>query len=118
MFLDAARPTPHPLFLKERSGRNGKTGIVAKIREFAIVGPSAQMPASDRQPKQLVDKLQLRECVTFTHPSGSPLPNHVDRLDSHRELSRAGQQSHQGDKVPGGLYKLASGSRDGVTGGH
>ena len=43
---------------------------------------SAQMPASDRQPKQLVDKLQLREWVTFAHPSGSPLPNHVDRLDS------------------------------------
>ena len=57
-------------------------GIVAKIREYAIVGPSAQMPASDRQPKQLVDKLQLREWVTFAHPSGSPLPNHVDRLDS------------------------------------
>jgi hypothetical protein len=40
-------------------------GIVAKIREYAIVGPSAQMPVSDRQPKQLVDKLQLRERVTF-----------------------------------------------------
>src|SRR5215467_15711661 len=40
------------------------------------------MPASDRQPKQLVDKLQLREWVTYAHPSGSPLPNHVDRLDS------------------------------------
>jgi len=60
----------------------GPWGIVAKIREYAIVGPSAQMPASDRQPKQLVDKLQLREWVTFAHPSGSPLPNHVDRLDS------------------------------------
>ena len=46
-------------------------GIVAKIREYAIVGPSAQMPASDRQPKQLVDKLQLREWVT--------LPTHLAR---------------------------------------
>jgi hypothetical protein len=32
----------------------------------------------DRQPKQLVDKLQLREWVTFARPSVSPLPNHVD----------------------------------------
>jgi len=42
------------------------------------------MPAfgRDRQPEQRVDKLQLREWVTFAHPSGSPLPNHVDRLDS------------------------------------
>jgi hypothetical protein len=34
------------------------------------------------QPKQLVDKPQLRERITFRHPSGSPLPNHVDCLDS------------------------------------
>jgi hypothetical protein len=43
---------------------------------------SSKMLASDRQSKQLVDKLQLRRRVTFAHPSGSPLPNHVDRLDS------------------------------------
>ena len=36
-------------------------GIVAKIREYAIVGTLAQMPASDRQPKQLIDKLPLTE---------------------------------------------------------
>jgi len=36
-------------------------GIVVKIREYAMVGPSARMPASDRQPKQLLDKLQLSE---------------------------------------------------------
>jgi hypothetical protein len=57
-------------------------GIVAKIREYAIVGPLGQMPASDRQPKQLIEKLPLSEWITFAHPSGSPLPNHVDRLDS------------------------------------
>ena len=44
--------------------------------------PSDEIAASDRQPKQLFDKLQLREWVTFAHPPGSPLPNHVDRLDS------------------------------------
>jgi hypothetical protein len=38
--------------------------------------------ASNRQPKQLVDNLQLREWLTFGHPSGSPLPNHADCLDS------------------------------------
>ena len=64
------------------------TGIVAKIggvgktREFAVTGRRLECPASDRQPKQLVDKLQLSEGVTFAHPSGSPFPNHVDRLDS------------------------------------
>jgi hypothetical protein len=45
-------------------------------------GPSDEIAASDRQPKQLFDKLQLREWVAFAHPFGSPLPNHVDRLDS------------------------------------
>ena len=53
-------------------------GIVAKTRECAIVGTSDEIAASDRQPKQLFDKLQLREWVTFAHPFGSPLPNHVD----------------------------------------
>jgi hypothetical protein len=57
-------------------------GIVAKTRECASVGRRLEWPPSDRQPKQLVDKLQLRERVTFAHPSGSPLPNHVDRLDA------------------------------------
>jgi hypothetical protein len=57
-------------------------GIVAKIRECAIVGLSVKMPASDRQPKQHVDEPQLREWVTLAHPFGSPLPNHMDRLDS------------------------------------
>ena len=57
-------------------------GIVAKTRECASVGPRLKWPASDRQPKQLVDKLQLGEWVTFANPPGSPLPNHVDRLDS------------------------------------
>src|SRR5215472_11191784 len=45
-------------------------------------GASDEIAASDRQPKQLLDKLQLREWVAFAHPFGSPLPNHVDRLDS------------------------------------
>jgi hypothetical protein len=40
-----------------------------------------EAPPSDRQPKQPVDKLQLREWVTLAHPSGTALPNHVDRLD-------------------------------------
>src|SRR6516162_1532514 len=57
-------------------------GIVAKTSECASAGPWLKSPASDRQPKQPVDKLQLGEWVTFAHPSGSPLPNHVDRLDS------------------------------------
>ena len=57
-------------------------GIVAKTRERGIDGTRRKWPTSDRQPKQRVDKLQLREWVTFAHPSGSPLPNHVDRLDS------------------------------------
>ena len=57
-------------------------GIVAKTLEYAITLPRAKSVASDCQPKQLVDKLQLGEWVTFAHPSGSPLPNHVDRLDS------------------------------------
>jgi hypothetical protein len=57
-------------------------GIVAKTREYAITGPRPKSVASDCQPKQLIDKLQLGEWVTFAHPSGSRLPNHVDRLDS------------------------------------
>jgi hypothetical protein len=57
-------------------------GIVAKTREYVIAGPRPKSVASDCQPKQLIDKLQLGEWVTFAHPSGSPLPNHVDRLDS------------------------------------
>jgi hypothetical protein len=57
-------------------------GFVAKTRECAIAGPSDEIAASDGQPKQLFDKLQLREWVTFAHPFGSPLPDHADRLDS------------------------------------
>src|SRR5258705_13102578 len=53
-----------------------------KLREWTSAGPRPKWPASDRQPKQLVDKLQLREWVTFAPPFGSPFPNHVDRLDS------------------------------------
>jgi hypothetical protein len=60
----------------------GQVHRLAKIRECAIAGLRLKWPASDRQPKQLVDKLQLREWVIFAHPFGSPLPNHVDRLDS------------------------------------
>jgi len=45
-------------------------------------GPSDEIASSDGQPKQLFDKLQLRQWVTFAHPFGSPLPNHVHRLDS------------------------------------
>ena len=32
--------------------------------------------------KQFVDKLQLGEWVTYAHPFGSPLPDHMDRFDS------------------------------------
>src|SRR5215467_6069106 len=58
-----------------------RSGFVAKTRECAIAGPSDEIAASDGQPKQLFDKPQLREWVTFAHPFGSPLPDHVDRLD-------------------------------------
>jgi hypothetical protein len=62
--------------------KQANNGFVAKIQECAIAAPSDEIAASDRQPKQLFDKLQLREWVAFAHPFGSPLPNHVDRLDS------------------------------------
>src|SRR5215467_4192342 len=51
----------------------------SKIRDRLPLGSNAR---SDRHPKQLIDKLQLSERITFAHPSGSPLPNHVDHLDS------------------------------------
>jgi hypothetical protein len=64
------------------SGHIPAQGFIAKIRECAIAGPADEIAASGRQPKQIFDKLQLSEWVTFAHPFGSPLPNHVDRLDS------------------------------------
>jgi len=47
-------------------------GIVATIRECAIAGPGQKWPASERQPQQFVNKVQLREWVTLADPSGSP----------------------------------------------
>jgi hypothetical protein len=72
----------HAVWPRYSSGPGNNTGIAARIREYAIVGTSPQMPASDRQPKQLIDKLPLSERITFAHPSGSLFPNHVDRLES------------------------------------
>ena len=77
------------------------SGIVAKIRESAIVGPSAQMPASDRQPKQLVDKLQLREWVT--------LPTHLAR--PFRIMWTASIPCNVRQAVENDWYPLASQTR-------
>ena len=50
------------------------TGFVAKTRECAIAGPSDEIAASDGQPKQLFDKLQLREWVTYFPPPVRAVP--------------------------------------------
>jgi hypothetical protein len=71
--LGQARALPRNLTV-DASGRKLNPGIVAKTWECAIAGPRLKWPASDRQPKQLVDKLQLREWVcppTWLAPSES-----------------------------------------------
>jgi hypothetical protein len=57
-------------------------GVSLRKSDDAQSAACKQTVASDCQPEQFVDKLQLREWVVFGHPSGSTLPDHVDRLDS------------------------------------
>jgi len=82
LFRLDAHSSPPQRFELVRVGGNENSGFVAKNSRMRDRGPSDEIAASDGQPKQLFDKLQLREWVTFAHPFGSPLPNHVDRLDS------------------------------------
>src|SRR5215831_20251190 len=49
-----------------------QSGIVAKDSRMQC-WPSAEIGRSDRQPKQLIDKLQLGEWIAFAHASGPPV---------------------------------------------
>jgi hypothetical protein len=57
------------------------SGLLVSLRKKLSTRDRLRPALSDGQPKQPVDKLQLREWIAFPHPSVS-LPNHVQRLDS------------------------------------
>src|SRR5215471_12963962 len=59
-----------------------------ELENVAIAGPSDEIAASDGQPKQLFDKLQLREWVTFAHPFGSPVRGEFIKSGGNRRLVR------------------------------